>query len=93
MSITMSITTPHRSLYVHLLSLYLTTTFIYIFYSYVSESAQESNVGMLLPHMVFAALWEHHRDKFFEVLVPGGHATLESFWQVVSGGPTSFFEL
>ena len=36
--------------------------------------------------MLFAAIWEHYRDKFFEVLVPGGHDTLTSFWQAVSGG-------
>ena len=40
---------------------------------------------MLLPHELFATIYTHHRDRFFEVLCGGSEANIEQFWAEVEG--------
>jgi len=44
------------------------------------------SVPMLLPHQLFAALYEHYPDKFTEILL-GSRLNCKRFWAAVKGSP------
>ena len=56
-----------------------------IFMKRLPNGIIQSKHPMLLPHELFATMYEHHRERFIEVLCGGSLATIEMFWQDVAG--------
>ena len=53
----------------------------------IPTATTEAEAGLLLPHTLFASMYEDYQDAFHNLLTPGGTSALQRFWSQCSSAP------